>query len=669
VPPRIRFGTFELDRACGELRRDGLRVRVRGRPLEILSALVERPGEVVTREELRDRLWPSDTWVDFDHGLNSAVNRLREALGDAADNPRFVETLPRRGYRFIAPVAVEIAPPEAPPAGPGTGPPAATALEPPPRRPLAVAKAAGVLVLASLVTLAGWAIWRASAGGRDPAHRVPRLAVLPFHNVGEGAGEILADGMTDALIGELSQVGSLDVISRTTAMAYKGSSQPLSAISRELDLDVAVEGSVLRDGRRARISAQLVDAHSDRGLWSRSYDCDLEDLIDLQRRVAREITESIRVTVSEDERRLLERSSPVDPEAFEAYIRGRLLRERLTPDALFESRAAFERAVELAPDYAAAWAALADVARVMGAAGYDASPPGEVAPVARSAAERALELDPAEPMAHATLGMVSFDFDWDWSAAEAHLSRALELRPSFSQAYVWYSGFLTAMGRFEESVVAARRAEELDPLSERAAQTVGFRLYYSGRLGAAEQQFRRVLETSPGSFAARLGLGLTLLESGRSQPALVELERAAGDSAGNAWALGCYGNALARAGREAEARQVLARLEEMGAQRHVSPFSEALVLVGLGDGAGAMDALERAYSERSGWMTFIAVEPPLAPLEGEPRFSALKRKVGLPPGARRATPRPDGGPELATAEPAPNRERARSAPESPGVGS
>ena len=617
--PKYRFGVFELDLARDELRRAGSRAKLRGRPLDILAALLERPGEVLTREELRARLWPADTFVDFDHGLSSSVNRLREALGDVADNPRFIETVPRRGYRFIAPVEPAAVPPEvqsAPsvPAAPVEG-----------RGRRRHALTAGLALVAALLLLLGWHWWRQPSPQAGPV----RLVVLPFEDLGEQRGrDFLADGMTDALITELSQVHSLRVISRTTAMAYKGVSKSLAQISRELRIDVAVEGSILRSGDRARINAQVIDTARDRNLWAHSYDCALVDVLDVQRRVAREITESVRVAVSETERQMLERSSPISPVAFEAYVRGRLLREQLTPESLIESRDAFTRVVGLAPDFAAGWAALADVYWVMGAPGYDSADPREAMPLARSAARRALELDPMEHLAHATLGNVALDYDWSWSEAEARFSRALEVSPSFALAHLWYSTFLAAMGRHDEAIEEARRARELDPLSRRAALTLGIRYYYAGRDAEAEAQLRRVLADDPDAFAARVALGLVRLRRGGAADAVGEMERAVLDSGGNAWVLGSLGYAYGVTGRAGEARAVLARLDEAARVGRVSPFARASVWMGLGDHDAALAALEEAYAERSGWMIFLKVEPMLEGLHGDPRFEDLMARVG-----------------------------------------
>jgi TolB-like protein/DNA-binding winged helix-turn-helix (wHTH) protein/tetratricopeptide (TPR) repeat protein len=615
--PHYRFGVFELLPGRAELRRAGSRVKLRGRPLDILAALLERPGEIVTREDLRQRLWAADTFVDFDHGLNSSVNRLREALGDAADNPRFIETVPRRGYRFIAPVQTPASdtdtpspPPDAAPARLG-------------RRRLVLASAfalAAVLLLLSL-----WAVWPTPTAEVGPL----RLAVLPFEDVGEEEGrDFLADGLTDALITELSQVRSLRVISRTSAMAYKGMPTSLAEIARELRVDVAVVGSVLRAGERARINAQLVDTARDRNLWARSYDCDLVEVLDVQRRVAREITASIRVAVSDTERQVLDRSSPISTEAFEAYVRGRRQRERLTGDALVESRDAFIRVVEMAPDFPAGWAALADVYWVMGAPGYETADPRDTMPRAREAALRALELDPMEPLAHATLGNVALDFDWNWGEAEAGLTRALEASPSFSLAHLWYSSYLAAMGRHDEAVEQARRARDLDPLSRRAALTLGIRYYYAGRDAEAEEALTGVLADEPRAFAAGIVLGLLQLRQASSQDAVAELERAVADSGGNPWALGSLGYAYGVLGRRDEARHVLERLEATGRLRRVSPFNFAVVHAGLEDHDEALAALEEAFAQRSGWMAFLQVEPMLDGLRDDPRFEDLLARVG-----------------------------------------
>jgi TolB-like protein/DNA-binding winged helix-turn-helix (wHTH) protein/Tfp pilus assembly protein PilF len=631
--PRVCFGAFEADLASGDLRKHGLRVKLRGRPFDVLCALIEQPGELVTREALRERLWAADTFVDFDHGLNAAVNKLREALGDAADNPRFIETVPRRGYRFIAPVSplvvpapVTIAPAEPSP----VLPPAPAEPDPPP--PATAKRSRWWIWPAAAVLLAGAAVWTVRlTAGRAPARGPQRVAVLPFRNLsGDPSQEYFVDGMTEALIAELAQVSSLRVISRTSVTPYKTTQKTLRQIASELGVDVVLEGSAIRSADKVRVTAQLIEASSDQHLWARTYDCDLGDVLDMQRRVAREATAEIRAAVTADETARLSRSSPVDPRAHDAYLRGMFLRGRLTEEGLLKSIEYFDEAVRIDPDYADAYAGLADSWRMLGAAGWELRPPRETAPKARAAAERALAIDPDHAAAASILALVRFEHDWDWPGAEAGLRRVIGQQPGFSRGHLRYSGFLTAMTRFDEAQREARLAKDLDPLSAIAGQTLAIRYYYGDRCDLAEPEFRKALELEPSSFVARLGLGQCAWREGRVKEALPDFERAVADSQGSTYVLGWLGFAYAQAGDGARARGVLARLEHPADGRYAPRFPPALVCLGLGDRAGALDRLESAFRERSAWMAFLRAEPELAALADEPRFRELDRRVGLP---------------------------------------
>jgi TolB-like protein/DNA-binding winged helix-turn-helix (wHTH) protein/Tfp pilus assembly protein PilF len=644
APTLLRFGVFELDPRAAEVRKQGLRIRLRGRPYEILNILLDRPGDVVSRDELRDRLWSADTFVDFDHGLNAAMNKLREVLGDSADNPRFVETVPRRGYRFIAPVARiarsatasrEAAAP-APSSAEGQlleplvlqespSPVVPASVDRPPRR------AVPWLGLAALLAaLAAGAFFALRSAPVLPRSGVLRLAVLPFQNLsGDASREYFVDGMTDALIAELAQVGALRVISRTSVMAYKASPKPLPAIARELNVDVVVEGSAVVTGGRARITAQLIDAASDRHLWARSYECDPGDILDVQRRVAQEITQEVRVAVTRQEDERLHRSSPVDPQAHEAFLRGRAWRARLTTEGLRKAADYFQQAIRVAPGYAEAHAALADIYWVMGSAGFEVRPARETGPLAKAAAARALEIDPSLPSAQAIQAMVMLDHDWNFLEGEALIKRVIEENPSYGEAMISYSGYLASMGRAEEAIAAARRALELDPLSSSAGQTLGWRWLYSRRCPQAIPEFKKTLDLDPMAYVARVGLGLCRWEE-KSPEATPELERAAKDADESAWPLAVLGYVHAARGDAEGARAILARLEASAKGGYVSPIYRAFVLAGLGEKDEAFRSLEATYAERSPWMLFLPVEPELSGLRSDPRFADLLRRVGHP---------------------------------------
>lgn len=608
---RVRFGVFQADLDTGDLLKQGMKVRVRGKPFDILAMLLERPGEVVSREELKERLWAADTFVDFDHGVNTAVNRLREALGDVADNPRFIETIPRKGYRFIAPINVEA-----------------------PERTVEVAVETSVRRRPSPLLLAGLALvgvvavvlsWRGPARPDGPT----RIAVLPFRNVSGDAGqEYLAEGLTDALISDLARIRALRVTSRTSAMSFKGSTKRLPEVAGELGVGAVVEGSVLRSGERIRVTAQLVDASADRPLWAESYERDMGDILTLQRDVARSIALGVQVTVTPQEERRLRSAPSVDPKAYEAYLRGVFFWERMTSSGFERSIASLQEAISIDPTYAPAWAALAETYWIMGSSGYEERRPSEIAPRAREAASKAMELDPSLAGPHATLAEVAADFDWDFAKSEALFRKAIELNPSFADARVSFSALLTGLGRFDEAVGEAQRALELDPLSLVAGQTLGFRLYYAKQHDRALQQFRHTLELDSRSFPAIQGLAQCYWDQGDRKRALAESERAVQESGGNAWVLGWRGYALAASGERAAAERIQADLEASGRSRYVSPVYTAMLAVGLQDHDRAVALLERAYEERSPWMLFLAVEPLFQPLRSQPRFLDLLRRVG-----------------------------------------
>jgi len=622
----------------GDLRKGGLRVRLRGRPFDVLTLLLEEPGELVSRDELRDKLWSADTFVDFDHGLNTAVNRLREALGDSADSPRFIETVPRRGYRFVAPVIDLDAP--APPATPLL--PVEPVADP---TPLSAPRRGGGLLLAlglgmAFAAGAGLLMFRGRGAQQTPGGPT-RLAVLPFRNVGgDPSQDYFADGLTDELIADLSQVGALRIISRTSVMPYRVGSKRLPEIAKELKVDAVVEGSVLRSGDKVRITARLVDAAADHNLWGESYERDMADILALQREVARSITIGVRVTVTPQEQARLEQPVRVDPKAYEAYLQGRFAWQTMTTDGLHRGIQAMERAIAIDPSYAPAYSGLAFCWWIMGSAGYEVAPQRETAPKAKAAALRALELDPNLASAAVTLGMVEIDHDWDFAHGEARIREAIARSPSLADARISYSSYLAAMGRSDEAIAEAERGLDLDPLSVVASQTLGYRLYYGQQYDRALVAFRKALQLDPHSFVARIGLAQTHWQKGERRSALAEGERAFRDSASSPWVLGWLGYAWSANGQPAKGREALATLTSWSEREYVSPFYRAMVEVGLGDRDAAMSALEGAYDDRSGWLLFLNVEPEFDSLRSDPRFLDLLRRVGHAGPGRRASPPP-----------------------------
>src|SRR5205823_3941048 len=408
-PVRLRFGVFEVNLRAGELRKHGMKLRLPEQPFQVLAMLLERPGETVTRDELRHRLWTAETFVDFDHGVNKAVNRIRDALGDSATSPRFVETVARRGYRFIADVAVaeraatarpqartgDLIPVEDESAAPVAAPQSPGRL----RRLYPWAIAGVALALASIVSV----VWALQSRASQSAS-IRSLAVLPLENLsGNDSQEYFADGMTDELIATLGQISALRVISRTSVMPYKRARKPLSQIARELNVDAVIEGTVRRSGGQVRITAQLIEARDDAHLWSETYDGDLRDTLTLQNKVARAIAEQIRVNLNAQEQATLKHDKVVDPQAYEAYLKGRYFWNKRTGDDLEKAVEYFNQAIQRDPDYAQAYSGLADTYALLGDWEYGVLAPSEAFPRAKAAAVKALQLDNTLGEAHTSL--------------------------------------------------------------------------------------------------------------------------------------------------------------------------------------------------------------------------------------------------------------------------
>src|SRR5579863_1502430 len=639
-PRNVRFGVFEADMEAGELRKHGLRLKLSEQPFQILAMLVARPGEVVSREVLRERLWPSDTFVDFDHGLNNAVMRLREVLGDSSDNPRFVETMPRRGYRFIAPVAGASAISatatepdqdfELP--GPTLAPePPHAAIQPDPARPRSATAwwAGGVAIL--LLGILAAAYYRFRDGAAGIAAHGKSLVVLPLENLsGDKDQEYFADGMTDDLIANLAKIHSLRVISRSTAMTYKGGHKPLSQIASELNVDAVVEGTVLRVGDRVRITAELVQVSTDRHLWADTYESQMGDILALQNRVSSAIVNEIRINLTPEDQKRLAKNPAVAPEAYENYLKGRYYWNKRSDENLTRAIGYFEDATHQAPNYSLAYAGLADCYAIISAEIFGTMSAEQAAPKAKAAALRALELDPTLAEAETSLATVSFNYDWNWGAAAAGFAKAIRDNPSYATAYQRYSLYLMAMGRPDDSVEQINKARELDPLSISINFSLGWRFYMSRQYDRAIQQLRNTLDMDPSYELPHLVLGLSYAKKGDFGLAIPELRKAVELSHGTPLMVSALANVYARAGNKAEAEKLLADLTAESQKQYVSPYYLALVYVGLRKPDTAMDWLEKAYADRSNGLVFLKVEPALDDLRSNPRFLALQQKLHFP---------------------------------------
>src|SRR6267142_1080258 len=650
-PPRnVRFGVFEADLEAGELRKHGLRLKLSEQPFQILAMLVARPGEVVSREVLRERLWPSDTFVDFDHGLNNAVMRLREVLGDSSDHPRFIETLPRRGYRFIAPVGLKGKVPESPtqPAGATekmAGVPViggknesrnseALLSNAPgqPSRPFSLPRIAVLVaaVLAGSALISGITVHYVNAS-KGKANRSSSLVVLPLENLsGDREQDYFADGMTDDLIANLAKIHSLRVISRSTAMAYKGTHKPLPQIASELNVDAVVEGTVMRVGNRVRITAELVQVSTDQHLWADTYESPIGDVLALQNRVSSAIVDEIRINLTKEDKERLAQKPSVSPEAYEDYLKGRYYWNKRSGEGFEKAIGYFEDATRKDPQYALAYAGLADCYGIIGATIYGRLPASEAAPKARAAAIRALEIDPSLAAAETSLATAKFNYDWDWAGAEEGFKKAIQLDPSYSTAYQRYSLYLSAMGKFDDSFEQITRARELEPLSISINTSLGWRLYLAREYDRAIAQLRDTLEMDPGSEWAHLNLGQAYEQKRQFGPAIEELQKAVELSHSSPLTISALAHAEALSGNHAGANKLLTQLESLAKKQYVSPYYIAVVYLGLGKNDVARNWLEKAYTDRSNGLVFLKVEPELDPLRTNPRFIALQNRLNFP---------------------------------------
>jgi len=623
----VRFGIFEVDLRAGELRRNGLKVKLQEQPFQLLVMLLEHPGEVVTREEIQQKLWPSDTFVDFEHSINAAVKRLREALDDSADNPRFVETLHRRGYRFIAPVLGTDGFQTVAGATRGV---AQGEAAPRPYKVLALAVGIVVVALAALLTLnVGGLRDRflravgASASRRTaPLPKIESIAVLPLENLShDPEQEYFADGMTDALITNLGKIRALRVISRTTAMHFKGTKKTLPEIARELNVDAVVEGSVLRSGNRVRITANLLHAPTDRHLWANSYEGEMQDVLVLQGEVARAIAEEVRIKLTPEEQVRLAGTHLVNPEAYQAFLRGRHHLNLLEAEELKKGVELLQRAIDIEPTYAPSYSSMAEGYWRLGFDG--AVPPPEAFLKSRAVATKALELDGTLGEAHAVLGLVELFFEWDFASADQEYRRAVELSPNSADVQLSYGNYLTLVGRFDEGIAAGKRAAALDPLNPVAVQLPGWACFHARRYDEGIEYLRKQLEIDPNLFLGHYQLAHNYAGKGMYAEALAEAEKAkCGIDCGWVYAV---------SGRRAEAWKSVQKLEEESRRKYVTPMAIAWVYAGLGEKNHAIRWLQKGYEMRDSHMVFLEVAPELDLLRPDPRFQDLLRRMNFPP--------------------------------------
>ena len=624
----LKFGTYEIALHSGELRKAGVRIKVQQQPLKLLELLLEHPGEVVTREHLRSRIWPNESFGDFDQAVNVAIAKLRGALGDSADNPRFIETLPRRGYRFIAHVAVvnqptnkpellgEVATPEV---VERAQPEAAGSMQRPSWR--YGWKMLGTAMVPLLLVLVVWIFfWRsrqpADTSSFNPVHSI---AVLPLENLSSDSQDYFADGMTDELITNLAQISALRVISRTSVMPYKGVRKPLPVIARELNVDAVVEGTVLRSGKQVRITAQLIRAPADKHLWAESYEGDLRDTLALQKKVARAIAEQIRIQVTPQEDTVLHSVKVVNPEAYENYLKGRYFWNKRTADGMKRAIDYFDQAIESDPNYASPHAGLADI--------YEISDRPQLA---REEVQKALALDDQLVEAHNSRANLLYLFNRDWEGAEKEFKRALELDHNYAPAHHWYSMYLAMQGRKEEALVEAQKAYELDPLSAVAGANLSKILEEAGQDDRAIEQAKMTLDLEPDSAVTHAVLGLGYQDKRMYVEAIAEYKKALQLGGSPAEMRGLLGNAYAISGNRPDAQKMIAELKSLWPEHARAALDLAVVFSGLGDKENALYWLEKAQETHVSDLIGVGKDPHFVELRSDRRFQALVQKVNTP---------------------------------------
>lgn len=631
--PVVRFGVFELDLRSRELRKHGLRIRLQNQPFRVLQLLLENSGKPVTREEFQRQIWPGNTVVDFELGLNTAVKRLRQALGDSAENPHYVETLPRLGYRFIFPVNTNSLPFSL------TEPQKSNGLTPQRLESGEVASVSEPLAVDTrtvrrsgwMATLAALLVVSISAGGYLAGRRrsviatgieIHSIAVLPLENLSaDPEQEYFADGMTDALVTELAQISSLRVISRTSTMAYKGTRKPLPDIGRELNVDGIVEGSVVRSGNRVRVNAQLIVAKTDRHYWAGTYERGLDDVIHLQNDLAQAIANEIQVKLVPAEQKRLTQARPVDPQAYEFYLKGRYFWNKRTDASVQKSIEYLRESIQIDPNYALAYAGMADAYIVRG----DLSPEEKFSK-AKEMATKAVQMDDELAEAHSALAMSLFSYDWDWVGAEKEFRRALALNPNYAMAHQWYAQFQKAMGQQSSAMAEIKRARELDPLSLIIG---GGRGESGGQYDVMMDSNRKKLELDPTFAGAYLGLGRAYAQKGMYQDAISAFQKGFDLSGGAPSYLANLGYAYGRWGKRTEALKIAGQMEELSRNRYVSPYDVALVHVGLGEKDLAFDWLQKAVADRSISLN-LELDERVESIHSDPRFTELIRRIGLP---------------------------------------
>ena len=615
---KARFGPYSVDLRTAELRKHDLRIKLPGRQFALLALLLESPGEIVTRDEIRARLWPEGTFVDFENNINSAIGKLRATFGDSANAPQYIETV-SRGYRFIAPVEWVAVPPP-------SSSPALTVVPPTTerRRPSKWYAAAAVVLIGCV------AAWIVTGQLRHPSPTAPpgkvMIAVLPFQNLtGDTSQEYLSDGLTEEIITQLGNLNrpSLGVIARTSSMYYKNGRTPLDQVKRQLGVQYVMEGGLRRDGDHVRVNAQLIELDHQTPVWSRQYDRELNGLLTLQDEIASDIANEVQRTFPETATATLSPSAQ-DYAAFDLYLKGQYFFNQRTVTGLTQSIAYFQQAVTKDPKYARAWAGLAAAYALL--PGYRGTPQTETIDKARGAALQALKLDPNLPEAHTAMALILQNYDWNWNAAEAEFRRAIALNPSYATAHHWYAEHLSFRGRVDEALKESAEARRLDPLSLIIASDRGAIYYYARQYDQAIAEWQSVLELDPNFPRAHM-IFFALVETHRDKEARALASRYTTWVPVWNYAIAAY--VYGRTGETAKARAAFERLQPFIKDHSIDRRIFAIACIGIGDKTGALDYLQQAVAQHSMDLNALKVDPEYDTLRGEPRFQKLLAQVGL----------------------------------------
>ena len=626
-----KFGEFELDCARYELRRNGQALKLERIPLDLLILLAEKDGYVVSRQEIIERLWGADVFVDTEHGINTAVRKIRLALRDDPEQPRFVQTVTGKGYRFVGELRngnraastsqqdLALAP-----ANPLL---AKDHLHVAPLQGAAAKRAVVAPFLALALLLVGYVGWRAF-GHRPSTSGHVMLAVLPFENLSRDAGqEYFSDGLTEEMITQLGSLSpeQLGVIARTTSMAYKHTSKSAQQIGRELGVDYILESSVRREGDQLRITTQLIRTRDQIHVWAHSYDRHISGSIALQEEVAKEVAEQIEVKLSPAYAGRPVRSQP-DPQATEAYLRGRYFGNQFTPEGYRKAITYFQQAIDLDPDFAEAYSGLADSYRFLVIT--DTIPPSEGSPKIADAARRAVLLDDGLAESHNSLANAMMD-QWDWKGNENESKRAIALNPSYSHAHRIYAALLVAERRHSEAWQQINEAMRTDPLSLPNNAEVVRTLYYARDYDGAILQAQRALQLDPAYYRTHFWLGRVYAQKQMYKEAIAESEIVLRATPDSNLALTEMAYGLAAAGRQPEARKILRKLEERMNNGFVPAYDLAIIHIALRENDAALKYLLKGYDEHDWALLVTAVEPRLDPLRSTPGFRELMAKLAF----------------------------------------